>query len=449
MSSGFKKRLRRLHTSRSRQKAADKAGRQDRVFTADDVDVTDIGVPQDTDPLEDVDETWRAVGAKPRSTPAGQAFALRRGHRQNHQHGRARLVEATAVDLEKLVSAPATRLAFVDLETTGLSKTAYPFCVGVGLWEGTSFEVYHFFMTTESDEPAVLAAAAEAIASARGVCTFNGASFDLPMLARRFVHHEMDNPFSELPHLDLLPVARKQWPELDSHSLGHLESQVLDFERHDDVPGRAIPGRWQRYLDTGEPKHILGVFDHNRLDILSMAALLPQVATTQGTTTVSSAPGPAKNAPAKKSASRKRSQTREQPSKKPRTKIASKLSRSYALRSKSQQKSDEPATSKPRPASKESEPSEPERVELGGSFSRSKLRQGMPVGTRLRELRGRVDELLEAGQNEQVVGLLHEMVALAPKNPYALEKLIAHYRRAGDSALAAHFEKRLGETAPY
>ncbi|QDG51625.1 hypothetical protein FIV42_12965 [Persicimonas caeni] len=457
MSSKFKKRLKQLHGSREKRRRQSTQDEQSRVFTADDVEEQDLGI------ATSAVDAWRDHGADSRPTARGEAHFLVRHHPQSHQHGTKRLAEGAAVTLEgfrkqlndaRLHSADPSRLVFLDLETNGLSKTSFPFCIGIGVWEGSQFGVYHYFTPTEADEPASLSACAEILRDCEGLCTFNGSSFDVRMLQRRFSHYGIEHPLDDLAHLDLLHLARKLLPDRNGHKLSQLEEDVLGFGRTDDVPGAKIPGRWKQYLKTGSPHLLLDVFDHNRLDILSMVVLLPALAEGLGSSSDSAR---FKNRASKSDLGNRPSssgsdQQARPPKAKPKTKLASQLSRTYALRKKAQSGGRrQPETRPTEQARQEDVPRE--TVKLAGSFSRAKLRRGMPIGTRLRELRGEVERLEREGrgdeERDEIVHRLHEMVALSPRNPFALERLVDYYRGTGDAALADHFAKRLDETSPF
>jgi uncharacterized protein YprB with RNaseH-like and TPR domain len=105
--------------------------------------------------------------------------------------------------------------------------------------------------------------------------TFNGKSFDVPFLRDRATHHRM--PFSlELPHLDLLWMARRRWKHaLPDCRLKTLEWRVLRRRRGGDVSGSEIPGLYHDYVKRGEPHRLLPVFHHNLLDVVAMAELIP------------------------------------------------------------------------------------------------------------------------------------------------------------------------------
>jgi uncharacterized protein YprB with RNaseH-like and TPR domain len=423
MSSRFKKRLEQLHGSRQRRRARKSETEESRVFTADGVEAP----PQDS-----IASKWQAQGAKTRHTPRGDASFLVRAHPSDHQHGNKHLAEGAATKLAcfqnqlndpRLHSTDPKRVAFVDLETNGLSKSSFPFCIGIGLWEGTSFSVYHYFTPSDEHEPAALGACAEILGDIDGLCTFNGRSFDVPMLERRFRQHGIEHRVDALPHLDLLHLARKVWPQRKSHKLSLLEEDELGFGRTGDIPGAKIPARWREYQKIGDPTLLLDIFDHNRLDILSMVVLVAELAGSTKTGPKTK-PGPV---------------TKPDPP----TKLTSRLARSYALRDKA-------ANREPKPPRQTRENVFSRSNMSRSNMSRSKLREGMPIGARLRELRVDVEQRQQVeGQQDDVVSTLHEMVALAPRNPFALQALVDHYRQTGEAALAAHFEKRLSEGSPF
>lgn len=460
MSSGFKKRLTRLHASRQRLRQPDRErdGDEPRVFFAEDIPNSKT-LRRDFEPSapsksDDISSKWARVGAKTHKSARGDAYYLHQEHPHESPHGRWRLGEGRAIEIAQfrdkfpalfqgeqargLADLAPHRLAFVDLETNGLSKKSYPFCIGIGLWEPTSsgetdiFSVYHFLMRTPDDEPAALSACVEMLQKADGLCTFNGASFDVPMLKRRCEHHRIKHPFDSLPHLDLLRFSRKIYAQRKSHKLSRLEVDLLNIERVDDVPGAQIPRLWNRYLESKNPASLLGIFEHNRIDILSMVVLICEF---------SHALSPKKkqlpraaNAPkvAAKNTAKNVAQTTT-------SGINQSLARSYALRKNSPEAQKSGTTTK--------------STSLVPSFSRAELSRGLPVGGRLRSLRAEVEDALQHSRDPQLaprqLARLHEMLALAPRHPFALEKIVDHYRQTSQPELARHFEKRLQDISPF
>ncbi len=168
------------------------------------------------------------------------------------------------------------RTVFIDTETTGLSggTGTYAFLIGIGYFEEEHFVVEQFLMRNESEEPDMLALLSERLAQFRYLVSFNGKSFDLPLMESRFILCRLGPEVLMRPHLDLLYPARRIWKRsLESCRLGNLEQELLGIERVDDVPGELIPGIYFDFLRRGDPTRMERVFYHNQLDILSMVTL--------------------------------------------------------------------------------------------------------------------------------------------------------------------------------
>ncbi len=168
------------------------------------------------------------------------------------------------------------RIAFLDTETTGLAggTGTVAFLVGVGRLTDRGFRVRQYFMRDFGEEASMLQAVAEDLAGAELLVTYNGKSYDEPLLASRYVLARIRPPFSRLAHLDLLHGARRLWKlRFDSCRLQELEAQILGYTREGDVPGGLIPRVYFDYLRTRRPGHLHAVLHHNVLDILTLAAL--------------------------------------------------------------------------------------------------------------------------------------------------------------------------------
>ena len=127
------------------------------------------------------------------------------------------------------------------------------FLVGIARFEPAALVVRQYVVTGFSAEPAMLAAAREWVDAAECLVTFNGKSFDWPLLETRYRMSRFQPPFDRLPHLDLLFGARRLWKlRFDSCRLVDLENQILGLEREGDLPGELIPYVYFEYLRTGE-----------------------------------------------------------------------------------------------------------------------------------------------------------------------------------------------------
>jgi uncharacterized protein YprB with RNaseH-like and TPR domain len=166
--------------------------------------------------------------------------------------------------------------AFLDTETTGLAGGAgtAAFLVGVGFVEGEHFKVRQYFMRDYHEEGALLQALAQDLARFPRVVTFNGKMFDLPLLDARFRLNRSRFPLGAVPHFDLLHPARRLWKmRLESCRLQSLEAALLGLTRSGDIPGELIPQVYFDYVRRRDARALKRVFDHNRQDIVSLAAL--------------------------------------------------------------------------------------------------------------------------------------------------------------------------------
>jgi hypothetical protein len=167
-------------------------------------------------------------------------------------------------------------LLFLDTETTGLAggTGTYAFLVGVARIDGDRLRVTQLFMRDLDEEPALIAALAPLLERATGIVTFNGGGFDVPLLETRFILQRRRWPAS-LPHVDLMPPARRVWGEwLDDCRLGTLEQRVLRVVRERDVPGSVIPSLYFQFLRRRTAAPLRDVIAHNRHDVLALVGLL-------------------------------------------------------------------------------------------------------------------------------------------------------------------------------
>src|SRR5207244_8036290 len=118
-------------------------------------------------------------------------------------------------------------------------------------------------------------ASGQATSDAGVLLSYNGRSFDWPLLQPGLVMRRADPVWRSPPHLDLLTLARRIFkPRLPDCALQTIEQAVLDLHRADDLPGTLIPGRYFAWLRQGDASVLEPVFSHNRQDVLSMAVLL-------------------------------------------------------------------------------------------------------------------------------------------------------------------------------
>jgi len=170
---------------------------------------------------------------------------------------------------------------FLDTETTGLAggTGTVAFLIGLGWFEGKAFMTRQLFARDYGEERATLIGLRELLGEKRFLVSFNGKAFDVNLLAARFIMNRMTDPLAGLPHLDLLHPARRLLSHrLPDRRLGSLEAFLLGFERVGDIPGSDIPQRYFDWLRRRDGRLLADVFEHNRLDILSLAALAAHLA---------------------------------------------------------------------------------------------------------------------------------------------------------------------------
>ena len=228
-----------------------------------------------------LDGEWSQVGSH-------RFLVVERSYAPGHRHGSVSVADSLPPDegwsrLGLLAGTPCGgNLLFVDLETTGLAGGAgsYAFLVGCGWFGRGRFHVRQFLLSSFASERALLEAVRDVAADMDGVATYNGKSFDLPLIETRYALHRLTTPFAGMPHVDMLHHARRLWPGDcdDGHRLGGLESSLLGHARDGDVAGFEIPGRYFHYVHTGDPRPLGAVLEHNRLDLLSLALLTARAA---------------------------------------------------------------------------------------------------------------------------------------------------------------------------
>ncbi len=238
----------------------------------------------------DLDGVASALGGVLLTTRFGGCLAIDRRYESDRWHGDVQVGDCEIEDVSTLsllepsfqsagrANGSAPRAVFLDLETTGLSGGAgtVAFLVGCGYFDGGAFQVRQFLLTSYSAERALLCAAAELLADADLIVTYNGKTFDLPVMETRWAFHRMPAPFDDVPHFDMLHPARRLWKErVDDGGcrLTTLERILLNMRRVGDVDGFEIPGRFFQFLRTSDARPLEPVLEHNRLDLVSLAAV--------------------------------------------------------------------------------------------------------------------------------------------------------------------------------
>ena len=183
-------------------------------------------------------------------------------------------------NLSDVVPKVPTTITYFDLETTGLQRGTgtVPFLYGWAVITGDRVHFEQWLLTQLGQEAPLVEAAISQLRATDLLVTYNGASYDLPLLRTRMVMAGVDRAWPATPHLDLLPMVRKLFRHrLDRCSLRRVEESVLGLSRDHDLPGREAPELYWQFLRSGDPLPLAAVLEHNQQDVLSLARLLERL----------------------------------------------------------------------------------------------------------------------------------------------------------------------------
>jgi hypothetical protein len=228
----------------------------------------------------DSDRLAQTLGATPRANQYGEYLSVRCWCGQPPRYSPdARALELLLPEAPDEIADPDQWL-FLDTETTGLAggSGTYAFLVGVAWWEGSGLEIEQFFMREYSEERSLLFALRERIAEHPVVVTFNGKSFDWPLLETRYRMSRKISMPTPRAHVDFLHPARSLWRlRLGSVRLSELERHVLGWDRGADLLSGLIPQIYFDYLRGGPPEQLVPVLNHNQMDLRGLAALSSRI----------------------------------------------------------------------------------------------------------------------------------------------------------------------------
>lgn len=174
---------------------------------------------------------------------------------------------------------PVARERFLcfDTETTGLAggSGTRAFMIGAADWRDGALRIRQLYLTAMAGETAMLRRFASWLGEDTVLVSYNGRSYDAPLLATRYRLQRLANPLAGLPHVDLLhPVRRVYRGRWENCRLATIERQVLRIVREDDLPGSQAPAAWRAWLRHGASTDFMRVLEHNRQDVATLARLL-------------------------------------------------------------------------------------------------------------------------------------------------------------------------------
>jgi hypothetical protein len=232
--------------------------------------------------LQPAHDAAEILGGEWRESRGRKFLVVDRKYSPGYRHGRVAVADCLPPWTRfELLGGTSGNMLFLDLETTGLAGGAgtYAFLVGCGWFDGGTFRLRQFFLSDFAAEGALLEAVSELARNLACIVTYNGKTFDLPLLETRFSLQRMPTPFAEIAHVDMLHPARRMWRQEEVECrLTYLEQALCGHERESDVPGFEIPSRYFRYVRSGDARPLQAVFEHNRVDIVSLAMLTARAA---------------------------------------------------------------------------------------------------------------------------------------------------------------------------
>jgi len=225
-------------------------------------------------PVSSLRERLTRLGAPPRPRPA-RSCELPRGFEELRTPFGIAAIRQDVLALPILEPDPGN-VAYVDTETTGLTGGAgtYVFAAAVARPIDCGLRVAQFFLPEPGMESAFLHALRDELEPSEGLATFNGGSFDLPVLRTRWVMARMPGEFTHATHVDLLTLVRALFRHrLESCTLRFVEQRVLGYERDDPLPSALVPDAYFDFLRAGSLDLLEAALEHNRLDVISLVHL--------------------------------------------------------------------------------------------------------------------------------------------------------------------------------
>lgn len=169
---------------------------------------------------------------------------------------------------------------FIDTETTGLSGGAgtIVFMAAMGYVKDGAFTIEQYTLGDYPDEAELIECVLDRMRQYPVIVSFNGRTFDLPLIQSRATVLRMRENYPSFRQLDLMHPARRLWKlRLGSYRLSLLEERVLGEGRTDDLPGSEAPKRFFEYIKCGDRTLLDPVMEHNHLDVVALGRLLARL----------------------------------------------------------------------------------------------------------------------------------------------------------------------------
>ena len=221
--------------------------------------------------ITEAGEHWLVCLALNDLWPGGESLVRQRCERLTS--------EPPAIDSSAWWNGVPDEAIFLDLETCGFSGSAL-FLAGLLRPIEGRLNVELLLARDYSEESAVLASLWQRLDGVATIVTFNGKSFDWPMIVDRSRRHLLaKTPPSAPRHVDLLHLARRRWRrELPDCKLQTLERHVCGRRRADDMPSHQIPAAFQQFVRTGFEREMDSILLHNAIDLVTMLDMAMRMA---------------------------------------------------------------------------------------------------------------------------------------------------------------------------
>jgi uncharacterized protein len=220
---------------------------------------------------------------------SGEIFIINEVIPYGEKHGSISLTKhintASYLQFEKNLTDTDIKLeniVFFDIETSSLSFGAgsFVFLIGICYFSELGLESSLLIIDHPSAEKALLERFNKDIENFRIICSYNGKAFDAPFIRNRYALYQVDNILEKKYHIDLLIYARRLWKlRIDSCKLSHVEENILHLKRNDEeIPGWMVPQVYFDFLNKQDPHLLRGIISHNKIDVISLAALYQHIA---------------------------------------------------------------------------------------------------------------------------------------------------------------------------
>ena len=184
-------------------------------------------------------------------------------------------------EIPKIFAANIKNIVFLDIETSNLSLGAgsFVFLIGICYFSDIGVETDLLLIDHPGSEQALLETFQAEISRFEIISSYNGKSFDIPFLRNRYAIHQLDGALNFKFHIDLLTYARRLWKfSIESCKLANIENNILGLKRDDDeIPGWLVPQIYFDFLYQRDPNLLKGVICHNKMDVISLAALFQHI----------------------------------------------------------------------------------------------------------------------------------------------------------------------------